>query len=158
MRTTTELTARFNLALVLTDTRELDLANEHEPGSIEYWEAFEREEAIRHRGEMGLLDALDFDTVPFEEVEADLSLELFEQDLAEERAADYGNEDFEFDRGYESDDTYCKRRARIHASRGRYNRIGAALVRAKELYPHMNWEPLIGLHNAGWDVLDKTRR
>lgn len=91
MRTTTELTARFALNMNLIGSPELDafLNDDSEPGSIEYWEAFEREEELRMRGEEGLLDALDFATVPFETVEADLAEELFEQDLAEDRERDH---------------------------------------------------------------------
>jgi hypothetical protein len=92
MRCTTELTARFALNMNLIGSPDLDafLNDDSVPGSIEYWEAFEREEEILSRGEDGLLDALDFDTVPFEQVEDALSVELYEQDLADEaESADY---------------------------------------------------------------------
>lgn len=160
MRCTTELTAHFSLEMNLIGSPDLDafLNDDSVPGSTEYWEAFDREEEIHMRGEEGLLDALDFDTVPFERVEDALSVELYEQDLAEDRAYGYEDEpDLGWDEGYfaHSCDTWEQRKKRNAQARVRREKIAAALLRAKELYPHMNWNHYIGMHNAGWDVFTK---
>lgn len=64
MRTTTELTARFDLDIAVIK------------GDFNDYRDFVE------------CDALDCDTVPFESVEADLSIELYEQDEAEMRELD----------------------------------------------------------------------
>jgi hypothetical protein len=170
MRATTELTTRFNLTMNLIGSKELDafLNNDDEPGSIEYWEAFDRAEIARMNGEDGLLDALDFDTVPFETVETELSLELFEQDAADDRAQSHtdcfckkcGFED-EWEDGlltYIAGEFRCancmpapqeiiimrelheKRRMRDQKARiARANKFCAALETAKRMRPDLNW-------------------
>jgi hypothetical protein len=100
MRTTTELTVRFNLNLNLIGSAEIEEAldglgwrlseDEFEYDPLESLgadvvEALNTEELNRLERECELDDALDFDLVPFEQVEADLAMELYEQDLAEER-------------------------------------------------------------------------
>lgn len=161
MRCTTELTTNFALNMNLIGSPDLDafLNSDSEIGSIEYWEAFEREEELHSRGEDGLLDALDFDTVPFEQVEDALSVELYEQDLAEDREYGYEDEpDIEWGEDYfaPNHDSWEKRKKRNAQARIRREKIAAAILRAKELYPHMKWDNIIGLHNAGWDVFTKT--
>lgn len=171
MRCTTELTAHFDLNMNLIGSPDLEafLNDDSELGSIEYWEAFEREEMIKMRGEEGLLDALDFDTVPFESVVEDLSLELFEQDAAEDRAMEYdvckckkcGLED-EWDDGhltFIAGEFRCKKcmpkghgeitiMQELHRKRqmreqniraARAVKFRAALETARKLRPDLNW-------------------
>lgn len=175
MRTTTELTARFNLTSTLVGSKEVqDFYDERtweydedtdnlslfpREASIELLEAEDRIEEKMLRGEAGLLDALDFDCVSFETVEADLAVELHEQDLADEREVDFDNYDFEFEGwGNEGNDTWEKHRARQAKHRARREKIGEALRKAQQLRPDLNWAQLIGLHNAGWDVLARRGR
>lgn len=170
MRCTTELTARFALNMNLIGSKELDafLNNDDMPGSIEYWEAFDRAEEARLNGEAGLLDALDFTTVPFESADEELSLELYAQDAAEEREndADYCTcEKCGFAENWEDgplifiagkhycntckpadvrivalQELYAKREARARSFRiKKADKFRAALALAMKLHPEMNW-------------------
>lgn len=99
MRTTTELTARFALTSTLIGEKEItefwatnDLVYDEESDNLirqspsyELISAEEDEELRYLDGYAGRIDALDFATVPFETVEADLAEELYEMDEAEDR-------------------------------------------------------------------------
>ena len=166
MRCTTELTARFALAITALPAPTFAENCDAPAGSIEYWEAFERDDA---RADTDLLDALDFDTVSFDSVDEELSLELFAQDAAEDREYDNGLcECFSCGRSDDFDDglltriagrDYCARckpspletvillelhqkrfeRAR-NARCARANKFRAALETLKVSHPDMNWD------------------
>lgn len=179
MRCTTELTARFSLNLNLIGSMEIEEALEPryndyldtmwvDAPSIAVQNAMDLEELNRIERETGLDDALDFETVPFEEVEADLSVELYEQDLAEDREYDHGNcECAQCGLSDDWDDGlltliagkfYCakckpaqpkikileelyQKRAKVERERRyeRARRFRAALTKAKELRPDLSW-------------------
>lgn len=82
MRTSFALEINFSLSVTIdAQAYADDLFEQHEG------EFSDAEERARQRSENFDLyeDALDFQTVSFEEVEQDLALELFKQDLADER-------------------------------------------------------------------------
>lgn len=167
MRTTTELTARFDLAITTLPVPSFAENCDAPLGSIEYWEAFERDQA---REDIDLLDVLDFDTVPFESVEADLSLELYAQDAAEERAVNFSDHTCSACGDEPWDDEalqkvgrvfYCakcyKSALRNHVftveqahklneqdrkrNYERYSKMSSALRTAIAMRPDLNWEP-----------------
>lgn len=85
MRTTTELTARFNLTAGFYDGIDLLIAREEDAGTEEdffYSATVALEEGIVAE------DALDMITVSFDSVVEDLSFELFNQDAADDRIYD----------------------------------------------------------------------
>jgi hypothetical protein len=167
MRTTTELTARFNLNLNLVGTREIDDFFAHRDWTYDEQaddcympaptqqivEAINTEEDRALDGEEGLIDALDFDTVPFERVEADLAVELFEQDLADDREWDHHSVlDYCTRTGLTLRDEQRRERERraheqaIKRSRERARRFRAALAKAKELRPDLDWSRYDHIH------------
>lgn len=165
MRCTTELTARFELNTLdahvyMVETR---LEEGHEPEDLFGEMTVEIEEGNHFD------DALDMLTVPFESVEEELSIELFEQDAAEDRERDYdvckckkcGLED-EWDDGHLTfiageyrcakcmpkghgeitimEELYRKRQMREQNKRAdRAVKFRAALEVARKLRPDLNW-------------------
>lgn len=146
MRTTTELTARFDLDIAVIK------------GDFDDFRNF-----VEH-------DALDCDTVPFEQVEDALSIELYEQDEAEAREQDAyrnrcmccGSEPWTDEalifvgsrlyctkcygealknRIFTEADVKRKNEQRWKQIQKQRSRRLAALKEAMRIAPHMNWEP-----------------
>lgn len=167
MRTTTELTVHFVLAANI-DARDYaeDLWERHEG-------EFSREEEIAtERCDAYDLyqDALDFETVPFEHVEAALSVELYDQDEADMRehgawrhrcmccgAEPWTDEGLALVgarfyctkcyqealklRIFTEEQVRRKNKQRWKHIKTQRGRRLAALKEAMRIAPHMNWEP-----------------
>jgi hypothetical protein len=168
---TTTMSANFELTARFNEESEYDQA-----AFFEQNEEAREHDALSHLdvmclSDLSLADALDFETVPFTSVEADLAIALHDQVQAEEREWEYNHRTCEKCGSCEEShkvgrDWYCvecvpasldslvqeletKRWER--ARKKRMNRawaIKAALVKAKKIAPHLNWGPIE--HKLEW--------